>query len=94
MSTTVAMPWPCPARCHPPPHSPDPRRPVTDEAIRPWSVVEGVPEWNDLFDVNAQSRGPLPETPPGTVGPIHLMMQALLADRWIFCQPAIKRSTR
>jgi uncharacterized protein (TIGR03435 family) len=53
-----------------------------DEAIRPWSVVEGVPEWNDLFDVNAQSRGPLPETPPGTVGPIHLMMQALLADRF------------
>ncbi|HZR24451.1 MAG TPA: TIGR03435 family protein [Vicinamibacterales bacterium] len=50
------------------------------------SQIVGGPDWvaNDRFDINAKAEDGFvaPLTPPGQVGPIQLMMRALLADRF------------
>ena len=42
------------------------------------------PEWtrNDRFDIIAKAEGDVPPVPLGTVGPIQLMLRALLAERF------------
>ena len=51
--------------------------------LQPQQLAGG-PDWidSDRFDITAQARGEIPMTPPGTVGPLQLMMQRLLADRF------------
>jgi bla regulator protein blaR1 len=46
--------------------------------------VEGGPGWinADRFDVTAKAEGELPQMGPGQIGPVNLMMRALLADRF------------
>jgi uncharacterized protein (TIGR03435 family) len=53
--------------------------------VQPFQI-DGGPGWmtSDRFDIVAKSSGdlPLPPPAPGVVGPIQLMMRALLADRF------------
>jgi uncharacterized protein (TIGR03435 family) len=44
----------------------------------------GEPDWggNDRFDINAKAEGDVPPTPPGAIGTMQLMLQAMLADRF------------
>jgi len=44
----------------------------------------GGPDWiaSDRFDIMAKAEGDPPPTPPGTAGPIQLMLRTLLADRF------------
>jgi uncharacterized protein (TIGR03435 family) len=51
--------------------------------IQPFQI-EGGPGWinSDRFDVTAKAEGDLPPVGPGQVGPVNLMMRALLAERF------------
>ena len=49
---------------------------------RPWATIEGVPAWGERFDVRAKAPVAVPEPPEGTLGPMHGMVQNLLADRF------------
>ena len=51
--------------------------------VQPFQI-EGGPGWlnSDRFDVTAKAEGDLPPTGPGQSGPVQLMMQNLLADRF------------
>ena len=44
----------------------------------------GAPDWinNERFDIVAKAEGDVPPAPPGTVGPMQLMMRNLLAERF------------
>jgi uncharacterized protein (TIGR03435 family) len=46
--------------------------------------IVGGPDWinSDRFDVEAKAEGDVGRTPPGSVGPMHLMLQSLLAERF------------
>ena len=52
-------------------------------AVQPFQL-DGGPGWvrSDRFDITAKTDPEVPPTPPGTVGPIQLMMRSLLADRF------------
>jgi len=51
--------------------------------VQPFQI-EGGPGWvnSDRFDVTAKAEGDFPPTGPGQSGPVQLMMQNLLADRF------------
>ena len=51
--------------------------------VQPFQI-EGGPSWleSDRFDVMAKVEGEIPPLPPGQVGPVQLMMQNLLAERF------------
>jgi uncharacterized protein (TIGR03435 family) len=51
--------------------------------VQPFQIVGG-PSWmvSDRFDIVAKASGDLPPPTPGVVGPMQLMMRALLADRF------------
>jgi uncharacterized protein (TIGR03435 family) len=51
--------------------------------LQPQQLVGG-PDWIDSarYDITAQASGELAVTEPGTVGPVNLMMQRMLADRF------------
>jgi uncharacterized protein (TIGR03435 family) len=51
--------------------------------VQPFQI-EGGPNWmaSDRFDVTAKGEGEIPPTGPGQMGPIQVMMQNLLADRF------------
>jgi uncharacterized protein (TIGR03435 family) len=51
--------------------------------LQPQQLVGG-PDWIDSarYDIIAQASGELPVSEPGTVGPLQLMMQRMLADRF------------
>ena len=51
--------------------------------LQPQQLAGG-PDWIDSarFDITAQASGELAVTEPGTVGPMNLMMQRMLADRF------------
>jgi uncharacterized protein (TIGR03435 family) len=51
--------------------------------LQSFQLVGG-PDWmgTDRFDITAKAEGEIPPTPPGTVGPMQLMMRSLLADRF------------
>jgi bla regulator protein blaR1 len=62
-----------------------PVRPIILNAfgLQPHQLAGG-PDWLDSarYDINAQFSGDIPVTEPGTVGPLQLMMQRLLAERF------------
>ncbi len=49
-----------------------------------WFQIEGGPAWmsSDRFDVTAKAEGEIAPVGPGQTGPIQLMMQSLLEDRF------------
>ena len=51
--------------------------------LQPQQLAGG-PDWIDSarYDITAQASGELPVTEPGSVGPLELMMQRMLADRF------------
>ena len=51
--------------------------------VQPFQI-EGGPSWLDSerFDVMAKVEGDIPLVPPGQLGPVQLMMQSLLAERF------------
>jgi uncharacterized protein (TIGR03435 family) len=51
--------------------------------LQPTQLVNA-PDWiiDTRFDITAQAKEEFPLTPPDVVGPAHLMMQRLLADRF------------
>lgn len=51
--------------------------------VQPFQI-EGGPSWldSDRFDVMAKVEGEIPPLPPGQLGPVQLMMQNLLAERF------------
>src|SRR5688572_10738972 len=51
--------------------------------VQPFQI-EGAPGWtrSDRFDVTAKAEGEIPQTAPGELGPIQLMMRSLLAERF------------
>ncbi len=55
--------------------------------------IEGGPGWinSDRFDVTARAGTDAPPTGPGQVGPVNLMMRALLADRF---KLVVRRETK
>jgi uncharacterized protein (TIGR03435 family) len=66
---------------------------ITNFAVRPLILnmfglqpeqLVGGPDWIDSarYDITATMSGDLPLTPPGTVGPLQLMMQRVLAERF------------
>jgi bla regulator protein blaR1 len=66
---------------------------ATNFAVRPIIInafglqpqqLAGGPDWLDSarYDINAQFSGDIPITEPGTVGPLQLMMQRVLAERF------------
>jgi uncharacterized protein (TIGR03435 family) len=61
-------------------------------ALQPQRLAGG-PEWldRDRFDIIAQAESEIPPVPPGTIGPGHLMIQQLLADRFNLAVHAEKR---
>ena len=52
-------------------------------AVQPFQI-DGGPSWleSERFDVLAKVEGEIPPLPPGQVGPVQLMTQNLLADRF------------
>ena len=46
--------------------------------------IVGAPDWiaSDRFDVVAKAEGDIPPTPPGSVGPMQIMVRNLLAERF------------
>jgi len=46
--------------------------------------IVGAPEWaaSDRFDVVAKAEGDVPPAPPGSVGPMQIMVRNLLAERF------------
>jgi uncharacterized protein (TIGR03435 family) len=46
--------------------------------------IVGGPDWitSDRFDISAKAEGETPPTPPGTVGPMQLMIRSLLEERF------------
>lgn len=52
-------------------------------AVQPFQI-EGGPSWleSERFDVMAKVEGEIPPLPPGQVGPVQLMTQNLLAERF------------
>jgi uncharacterized protein (TIGR03435 family) len=60
---------------NPPPPMPFPQPP-------PRATLEGLPYWIERFDVRAKSPRLVSDPPAGTLGPMHLMTQAMLADRF------------
>jgi bla regulator protein blaR1 len=61
-------------------------------AVQPFQV-EGGPGWtdSDRFDVVAKVAGEIVPQPPGQVGPVQLMMQNLLVERFTL---KVRRETR
>ena len=61
-------------------------------AVLPFQV-EGDPAWaeSERFDVLAKVAGEIQPTPPGQVGPVHLMLQNLLAERFAL---KVRRETK
>jgi uncharacterized protein (TIGR03435 family) len=55
---------------------------AVSRVARPGATIEGLPSWNDRFDVRAKAPQPASDPPPATLGPIHQMVQWLLADRF------------
>ena len=60
--------------------------------LQPQQLIGG-PDWLDSarYDITAQFSGEMPLTEPGTVGPLQLMMQRVLAERF---QLAVHIETR
>jgi uncharacterized protein (TIGR03435 family) len=52
-------------------------------ALQNFQIVEA-PGWSasERFDINAKAEGDVPPGQPGTIGPVQLMMQSLLAERF------------
>lgn len=52
-------------------------------AVQPFQL-EGGPSWlgSERFDVTAKAAGDIPPLPPGQIGPVQLMVQHLLAERF------------
>jgi uncharacterized protein (TIGR03435 family) len=56
---------------------------ISSFGLQPQQLA-GAPEWIDSarYDITAQASGEFAMTEPGTVGPLQLMMQRMLADRF------------
>ena len=64
------------------------RRPAGDENWQegpvPFGWVEGVPGWDEVYDVRAKTPRPYVIPGPGNLGEVHEMVRSLLADRFQF----------
>lgn len=50
---------------------------------RPFGEVEGMPDWaTNRYDIDAKTAGPLGALATKPVGPVHVMVQSLLAERF------------
>jgi uncharacterized protein (TIGR03435 family) len=52
-------------------------------SARPFATVEGEPSWSrDRYTIVAKTSSPVALTPSTTIGPLNLMLQSLLVDRF------------
>jgi uncharacterized protein (TIGR03435 family) len=60
--------------------------------LQDFQIVDG-PDWinTERFDILAKAEGDVPPSPPGTVGPMQLMLRNLLAERFKLAAHADKR---